>query len=164
MLRPTTPADSPALVAVAAGTGVFKPHELVALQEVLDDYHATNHEYGHQAHTWAEGDTAVGFVYLAPTAMTDRTWELWWIAVEATRHGQGLGSKMLVAVEAAVQEAGGRLLLIETSSTPAYEPTRRFYLRHGYAEAARVADFYADGDGKVIFAKRVETARGDRLA
>lgn len=155
MLRPTLPADSPALVAIAAGTGVFKPHEMVALQEVLDDFHTANHGYGHQSHVWVEGDSPVGFVYLAPSAMTDRTWELWWIAVEAGRHGQGLGSKLLVAVEDAVRAANGRLLLIETSSTPAYHPTRRFYLRHGYAEAAHVPDFYADGDGKVIFSKRM---------
>lgn len=164
MLRPTVPADSPALVAIAAGTGVFKPHELVALQEVLDDYHATNHEYGHQAHTWDEGGTPVGFVYLAPTAMTDRTWELWWIAVDVSRHGQGLGTKMLLAVEDMVRAAGGRLLLIETSSTPVYQPTRQFYLRHGYVAAATVPDFYADGDGKVIFSKRVEVSVLDRLA
>lgn len=159
MLRPTVPADSPSLIEIAAGTGVFKPHELVALQEVLDDYHAANREYGHQAHTWEEGGTPVGFVYLAPTAMTDRTWELWWIAVDVRRQGQGLGSKLLTAVEEAVQAASGRLLLIETSSTPVYQPTRRFYLRHGYTEAAVIPDFYADGDGKVIFSKRMATGR-----
>ncbi len=164
MLRPTAPADSPALVAVAAGTGVFKPHELVALREVLDDFHATNHAYGHRASTWDEAGEAIGFVYLAPTAMTDRTWELWWIAVEAARHGQGLGSKMLVAVEDTVRADGGRLLLIETSSTPAYQPTRQFYLKHGYTEAAHVPDFYADGDGKVIFSKRIDLSRIDRSA
>jgi ribosomal protein S18 acetylase RimI-like enzyme len=164
MLRPADPADSPALVAIAAGTGVFKPHELVALQEVLDDYHAANREYGHQAHVWVEGGRPAGFVYLAPTAMTDRTWELWWIAVDVALHGRGLGTKLLLAVEDAVRAAGGRLLLIETSSTPAYDPTRRFYRKHGYAEAAYIPDFYADGDGKVIFSKRVELSSSQRSA
>ena len=37
MIRPTTPADTPTLVAIAHGTGVFKPHEMVALQEVLEE-------------------------------------------------------------------------------------------------------------------------------
>lgn len=159
MLRPTIPADSPVLLEIAAGTGVFKPHELVALQEVLDDYHDTNHEYGHQAHTWTESGSPIGFVYLAPTAMTDRTWELWWIAVDVQRQGQGLGSKLLVAVEDAVRAVNGRLLLIETSSTPVYHPTRQFYLRHGYTEVAVIPDFYADGDGKVIFSKRMNHDR-----
>jgi hypothetical protein len=33
-----------------------------------------------------------------------------------------------------------------------------FYGRHGYHECGRVPEFYAPGDDKVIFAKRVEAA------
>jgi ribosomal protein S18 acetylase RimI-like enzyme len=155
MLRPTAPADTDALVALAAGTGVFKPHELVALREVLDDYHEVNHTFGHTARTWDEAGIPLGFVYYAPTAMTDRTWELWWIAVDRTQQGRGLGRVMLDHVEADVRRNGGRVLLIETSSLPHYDPTRRFYLKNRYVEAARIPDFYADGDDKVIFAKRM---------
>jgi GNAT superfamily N-acetyltransferase len=156
MLRPTTPADTPTLVSLAAATGVFKPHEIVALGEVLDDYHATNHEYGHLARTWDDGRIG-GFVYFAPTAMTDRTWELWWIAVEKGRQGTGLGSLLLAAVEREVWSAGGRILLIETSTTPGYDPTRGFYLARGYEQVAVIPHFYADDDGKVIFSKRRPT-------
>lgn len=157
MIRPAAPADTPALVPLADATGVFKPHEIKALQEVLDDYHAVNHTFGHRAAVWEEAGRPTGFVYYAPTAMTDRTWELWWIAVAADRHGRGLGGRLLAFVEAEVRAADARLLLIETSSTPAYHPTRQFYLKRGYTEAAVVPDFYADGDGKVIFSKRVAT-------
>ena len=51
MIRPTRPDDTPALVALTERTGVFKPHELVALREVLDDYHAVHHREGHRAST-----------------------------------------------------------------------------------------------------------------
>lgn len=155
MLRPTTPADTAALVALSEQTGYFKPHELSALREVLEDYHAANHEFGHVAQSWDDGSGPSGFVYFAPTAMTDQTWELWWIVVRPSEQGRGRGSRMLEAVEAMVGELGGRLLLIETSSTPLYEPTRQFYLRRGYVIAARIADFYADGDDKVIFWKKL---------
>ena len=154
MLRPTTPADTPALLALADGTGVFKPHEMVALREVLDDYHASNRDEGHVAVTWDDAGTPLGFAYYAPAEMTDRTWELWWIAVDRTKQGRGLGKALLDAVEADVRKRGGRLLLIETSSTAHYEPTRQFYLKRGYVIAARILDFYADGDGKVIFWKK----------
>jgi hypothetical protein len=50
-------------------------------------------------------------------------------------------------------DSGGRLAVIETSSRPAYERTRKFYLKHGYAVQARVADFYAPGDDRVICTK-----------
>lgn len=154
MLRPTTPADTDALVALAAATGVFKELEIEALREVLDDYHAVNHTYDHRSLTWDAG-TPDGFAYFAPTAMTDRTWELWWIAVEPGRQGKGLGGRLLEFVEGEVRKAGGRILLIETSSLPHYLPTRNFYLKHGYEQSGCIPDFYADGDDKVIFAKHM---------
>jgi ribosomal protein S18 acetylase RimI-like enzyme len=156
MIRPSLPSDTPELVALAERTAVFKPHELVALQEVLDDYHAANHEYDHASITLVTSSGQIaGFAYYAPTAMTDRTWELWWIAVDPAFQGQGLGKILLNAAEVAVQTAGARLFLIETSSTPIYEPTRAFYVAQAYDAVATIPDFYADGDGKVIFARRL---------
>jgi ribosomal protein S18 acetylase RimI-like enzyme len=46
-------------------------------------------------------------------------------------------------------------LLIETSSLPHYESTRRFYFKYGYTVVAQVPDYYADGDGLTVFAKRI---------
>jgi ribosomal protein S18 acetylase RimI-like enzyme len=82
-------------------------------------------------------------------------WQLWWIGVSPERQGRGIGDQLLRFVEGRVREAGGKLLLIETSSTPALEPTRQFYAKRGYAECGTIPDFYGDGDGKVIYMKRV---------
>ncbi|HSQ57900.1 MAG TPA: N-acetyltransferase, partial [Gemmata sp.] len=65
------------------------------------------------------------------------------------------GSKLLAFAEEEIRDRGGRLLLVETATLPKYEPTRRFYLKHGYTLAATIADFYADGDGMAVFAKRL---------
>jgi len=67
---------------------------------------------------------------------------------------------LLGFVEGHVRAAGGRLLVIESSSQPTFDPVRRFYSKRGYVECGRVPDFYADGDGKVIVAKRL-AARTD---
>ena len=155
MIRPTTPEDTQVLRAIAEGTGVFKPTELDALVEVLDDYHATNRGYGHVAVTLELEGRPVGFAYYAPAAMADRTWYLYWIAVEKQTHARGLGTRLLHRAEADVRAAGGRIFLIETSSLPHYEPTRRFYLKHGYEQEARLRDYYADGDDMVVFRKRM---------
>jgi hypothetical protein len=45
--------------------------------------------------------------------------------------------------------------VVETSSRSDYLPARRFYTRHGYAEAARVAGFYAPDDDRIILTKRI---------
>ena len=156
MIRPATPADTPALVTLAGRTGVFKPHELVALQEVLDDYHAVNREEGHHCFTADADDRAGGFVYFGPVAMTDRTWDLWWIAVDPSTQGRGIGATLMAFAEAEIRSHGGRLLTLDTSSTAAYEPTRQFYLKLGYTLLATLPDYYSDGDGKCIFGKRLE--------
>ena len=155
MIRPIQPSDTPALVEMTCGTDAFKPIEIEALQEVLDDYHATNAAAGHRAVAIDAGGCVVGFAYFAESAMTDRTWSLWWIVVERAMQARGFGGELLQYVESVVKSLAGRQLLIETSSLPKYQPTRQFYLKYGYAQAAVVKDFYADGDDLVYFAKRL---------
>jgi GNAT superfamily N-acetyltransferase len=156
MIRPTTPADTPTLLALAAGTGVFKPHEVQTLREVLDDFHANPLISGHRCVSYELDGQVIGFAYYAPTPMTDRTWTLWWIAVSKQTQTRGVGSKLLQYLEDDIRKENARLLALETSSLPGYEPTRRFYLKHGYTQSALVRDYYAEGDDMVFFSKRMD--------
>ncbi len=155
VIRPTIPADHYALVTLARDTGVFKPLEIQALEEVLLDFHATNHAHGHRSATFEEDGQILGFAYFAPAAMTDRTWYLYWIAVSKQTQARGIGGKLLAFVEEEIRRQNGRILLIETSSLAHYDLTRRFYLKHRYEQVAQLPDFYADGDHMVIFRKRL---------
>jgi GNAT superfamily N-acetyltransferase len=153
MIRPSVPAETEVLVAIATGTKVFKPHELVALREVFDEYYQGNEKFGHQAITYEKAGQPIGFAYYAPAAMTDRTWYLYWIAVNKEIQARGVGAALLHHVEHAIRAANGRLLLIETSSLPNYDLTRKFYLKQGYEQHVILRDFYADGDDMVVFRK-----------
>jgi len=158
MIRPTVPADTPTLLALAEGTNVFKPLEIVTLKEVLDDYYAVNLAEGHRCLCEEEDCQLLGFVYYAPTVMTDNTWYLYWIAVSQQVQARGIGGTLLRFAEEDAQKRGARLMMIETSSLEHYDLTRRFYLKYGYEQAATLADFYADGDDMVIFRKRLQFA------
>jgi ribosomal protein S18 acetylase RimI-like enzyme len=155
MIRPTVPADTPELLTLTHATGVFKDLEITALQEVLADYHQSNAALGHQSVTLEDQGRLVGFAYFAPAAMTDRTWYLYWIAVQKQTQARGLGQQLLLHTEDAIRKSGGRILLIETSSLPHYLLTRKFYLKNGYDQEATLRDFYADGDNLVVFRKRL---------
>ena len=156
MIRATNEQDIEALVQLTAATGTFKPLEIQALREVLDDYFAENQALGHCAVTSERDGQIMGFAYYAPAAMTEGTWQLWWIVVRKDVQAQGLGAEMLQFVEDDVRRRQGRVLFIETSSLPHYERTRQFYLRHEYEQHAVLNDFYAAGDSMVIFRKALQ--------
>jgi ribosomal protein S18 acetylase RimI-like enzyme len=154
MIRPTKPDDTPHLLRLTEGTGVFKPHEIEALNEVLSDYHASTQAQGHVAVTFEQAGHILGYAYYAPAAMTDRTWYLYWIAVKRDIHAKGIGGKLLRHAEEDILARKGRVLFIETSSLPHYELTRKFYVKHGYEQAAVLRDYYSDGDDMVVFRKK----------
>ena len=100
----------------------------------------------------------LGYACYGPTPATDRTYDLYWIAVDPAAQGTGTGTRLITEVERRVAALHARLLIIETSSRPEYEATRRFYVARAYDEAARVGSFYAPGDDRVIYTKRVQAA------
>jgi ribosomal protein S18 acetylase RimI-like enzyme len=156
MIRPAIPEDTPALCALTAATGVFKPYEIDVLQEVLDDYHAGRVGGEHVCVVDVRDGKIVGYAYYAPDIMTDRTWYLYWIAVDRDVQGGGIGGGLMAHMEADIRNRRGRLVLIETSSMTHSEGSRKFYQKHGYAVEGVLRDFYSDGDSMVIFRKRLE--------
>ncbi len=120
MLRPAVPADTPALVALAVATELFLPDEVGPLREMLDDLHAGRSGAEHRVEVWVDEPTEppVGVVYFGPNDMTDRTWDLLWIAVSPDRQGQGIGGELVRFTESHIRAASGRLLVIDTSSLP----------------------------------------------
>ena len=155
MIRPTTIDDFATLVEIARGTSVFKPLELLALGEVLRDYEREEKHQGHVAVTYELEGNPIGFAYFAPTPMTDGTWHLYWIFVDVVTQAKGIGGKLLHHAEQHIAELGGRILIVETSSLPTYQLTRRFYVKHHYEQVALIPDFYADCDDMTVFRKRL---------
>lgn len=157
-LRTATVNDMDAILGVALASTLFPSDAVEALREALAGVLKGKQGSDHQIALWADepGGSAVGAVYFGPDLMTDRKWDLWMIAVHSDRQGQGIGGELLRYAEAQARAAGARLFLIETSSLPKFDPTHAFYLRHGYREVARIPDYYADGDSKVIFTRRID--------
>jgi GNAT superfamily N-acetyltransferase len=152
MIKQMDRSDKPALMKLLAAIPEFTPSEVAVAEEVIDSYLAGPSDYHLQV---AELDTTVvGYICYGRTPLTESTWDIYWMAVSPEHQQQGVGSALLKFAEAKIGEAGGRLIVIETSSKPEYEKTRRFHLRHGYRSICRIADFYALGDDKLILTKR----------
>lgn len=151
-IRPGTLADTETVIRLGIETGMFAPDAVDGLRGILLGFHTGASSPGHELHLAVEADDgrAVGVVFFGPDLMTDGKWDLWMIAVAPAHQGRGVGSELLKFSERRVRDADGRLLIIETSSQRKYDGTRAFYARHGFVEVARIPDFYADDDAKVI--------------
>jgi len=87
--------------------------------------------------------------------MTAGTFDLYWIATRADRMGKGTDGRSCRSSRRRSGGAGGYLLVIETSSQESYGSTRQFYDKVGCTLAAQLPDYYALGDDKLIYLKRV---------
>lgn len=152
MIRPTTPDDTPTLIALADAIGLFQPNQLEELGEMLTDYFGGNSECDR---FWIADDDEglVGVAYCELEPMTDQTWNLQLIAVRPDRQGQGRGTALLRYVEQTLTAHGGRVLLVETSGLPSFERTRAFYHKCGYDQEAKIRDFYKAGEDKIVYRK-----------
>jgi ribosomal protein S18 acetylase RimI-like enzyme len=101
-----------------------------------------------------------GYACFGPTPATEGTYDLYWLAVDPAAQGRGIGRVLVRAVEEKLIAGDGRLLVVETSSRADYAGTRRFYARSGYTEAARVRDFYAPADDRILLTTRLTTRDG----
>lgn len=158
MTRPLSSADRDPIRVILERTGVFTGEEVRVALSLIDESFAKPDDHDPYRFVVAEAGTerrVVGYVCFGTTPLTTGTYDLYWIAVDPTFQGGGVGTLLVDAVLDAMRAAGGRLLLIETSSRAEYARTRDFYDRAGMTLEARVRDFYAPGDDRLIYARRV---------
>jgi ribosomal protein S18 acetylase RimI-like enzyme len=164
-LGPLRPHDRARVAELLLSTRAFSRDEItVALQLFdvsitdetfagADDAMARDYEF-----TGAfDGERLIGYACAGPTPATQGTFDLYWLAVDPASQGQGVGRALVRDVERDLRSRGARLLLVETSSRPDYENTRAFYARCGYTEAARIRDFYAPADDRIMLTTRLTT-------
>jgi ribosomal protein S18 acetylase RimI-like enzyme len=135
-------------------TPEFNPMDLATAIEVIEDYLEDTENSGYYT-LIAEIDSKVaGYVCYGRNNMTESTWDIYWVAVAPNIQGKGIGRQLMTSAENNIQAAGGKLIILETSSTPIYDKTNRFHLSLGYKVDCRIKDFYAPGDDQIIYEKR----------
>jgi ribosomal protein S18 acetylase RimI-like enzyme len=139
------------LADLLARTREFEADEVAVALELIDLGLAGSRDY----RFWvdADGDRVRGYICFGKTPMTRSTYDLYWIAVEPSMKGAGIGRALVRAMEEEIAKEGARLVRVETASLDEYAATRRFYERAGYEVVARVRDFYWRGNDLVIFGR-----------
>ena len=147
------PSDREAVDRLVRSTGFFSEEEHLIAVELVDEHLAKGEASGYLFLFAEEDERLLGYTCFGPIAGTLHSYDLYWIAVDPKTQGQGIGKQLMAESERLMAERGARRVYAETSSRPQYEPTRAFYLSCGYIREALLVDFYAPGDGKVIFVK-----------
>ncbi len=140
---------------LVAATGFFTADEVEIAAELVRERVEKGEASGYEFILAEMRGALAGYACYGPIAGSDVSHDLYWIAVQPEWRGRGIGDLVMRRVEVAVRESGGRLLYADTSSSDTYAATRAFYLAQGFREAAMLAGFYRENDGKVIFEKRL---------
>jgi GNAT superfamily N-acetyltransferase len=148
--------DAPAVEALVRRIGIFNDSEIGIARELVDEALAKGEQASGYYFLFADTERGIdGYACLGPVPGTHRRCELYWIAVDPSARRKGLGRRLQHAAEQSARELGADYLVAETSTLPAYEAARAFYLSGGFALIAEVPDWHDDGDGMAIFRKRL---------
>ena len=141
---------------IVASTGFFTHAEITLAVELVEERLQKGAASGY-FFLFAEDQTGrvLGYACYGPAPATQSTFELHWIAVHRDAQRYGLGQELLVRTEAAIAAAGGVDVYVDTSSRALYRPTQTFYARSGYRLVAEFPDYYAPGDGRLVYVKRL---------
>jgi len=150
---PTTSAHRAAILDMTTNTSVFVEEDHVVVEELLELYLNRGPAEGYYFLSCLAGEVVVAYVCYGPRPSTSGAYDLYWICADPRRRQQGAGRRLMAAVEAHVLERGGYLVLLETSDTTVFAPTRAFYEALGYARVVHIERFYSESDGLVVYAK-----------
>jgi GNAT superfamily N-acetyltransferase len=153
MIRPVQPEDREVLEGILRATGVFNEGEVAIALELIDAVLRDAEQRDYIIYTFVDGSGVQGYYCVGPTPATASTYDLYWIAVNPGLHGRGVGTRLQEHAEELIRSRGGKLIIAETSSLPRYGNTRMFYVKRGYAELARIRDYYRAGDDLVVYGK-----------
>jgi len=154
------PADPARVRELLASTGFFRDDEIAIGVELVAERLARGSASGYEL-LLADDPAAPrlrGYCCFGEIPLTVGSWDLYWIAVAPDLQGRGLGRRLLAETERRIAAAGGRRVFVDTSGRADYAPTRAFYERCGYTVAARLTDFYAVGDDKVVYSRILPVA------
>lgn len=143
------------IMAIVTAASVFDDTEIATVEELLDEYFDDPDESGYHCLSYRDGLRSLGFALWGSRDLSEKGYDLFWLATHPDAQRQGVARTLLSEVEANIHERGGYWLLIETSTSAQYSAARRFYESCGYQPAVDLPDFYRDGEGLVIYTKRV---------
>ena len=138
---------------LVSATGFFSDEEITIAGELVEETLLKGAEAGYDFIFAESAGIIIGYCCFGPIPLTLESFDMYWVAIMPGHQGSGLGRRLMHSAEDTIRGVGGTMVYADTSSRPQYLPTRNFYETIGYHQAAFLPNFYAPGDGKVIYCK-----------
>tara|TARA_R110002074_G_scaffold402342_1_gene608153 strand:+ start:96419 stop:98680 length:2262 start_codon:yes stop_codon:yes gene_type:complete len=137
-------------------TGVFNAEEVsIAAELVAEAALKGEKKSGYSFYFIEEGGKMLGYSCFGRIPLTESSYDLYWLVVDADSQKKGIAKQLLDLTEKTISSHGGAQLYAETSSKDNYKPARAFYQKVGFSECARQKDFYKKGDDKVTYVRMI---------
>ena len=149
-IRKPSSSDLPDIRLILEDTELFPPE---MLEGMLEPFLQGDEQQDRWLVCETETDGVIGFSYTRAEELAERVWNLLAIGFRTQHQGSGFGTELMEQVERSL--SGERILIVETSSLDSFDKTRDFYRSRGYDQEALIRDYWADGDDKIIFRKRL---------
>lgn len=148
--------DLPRIRKLVESTGFFHADEADVAVELVEERLAKADASGYFFLLAEHFGRVIGYTCYGPIPCTQNSYDLYWIVVDPTYQGRSIGQQLMHATERKIKERGGNHIYVDTSQRPQYAGTRAFYERCGYRLESLLVDFYAPGDGKAIYCKKLK--------
>lgn len=155
VIREVRREDRQALASIIERTGNLSVEEKDCAVELLDIYLNDSAQKDYYFITALCGGVPAGYACYGPRPLAAGVHDLYWIVVDQDNMGRGIGKALVERVRGLLTSQGARMLVAETSGLADYAGTREFYLRCGFAEEARIREFYKPGDDIVFYVMRL---------
>jgi len=136
-------------------TGFFSNEEVEVARELVQERLLKGDASGYHFLFAEHYGRLVGYTCYGLIPCTRSSYDLYWIAVHPDYQSRGVGRQIVQLTERRIKELGGERIYVDTSQRVQYASTRAFYERCGYRVETVLADFYAPGDGKTIYCRKL---------
>jgi ribosomal protein S18 acetylase RimI-like enzyme len=155
-IRKMTAADRIKVFNLLQLIGTFTVPEIEELMAMVDTYLFDRDQQKYLIFI-AEGlgNTVVGYVCFGPQLTTDGTFELYHLEALPGESQEQTRQHLFEFAESRVSSERGRLLVTQFTSRSDFDDLREFYLNNDFCEAARIPNYYGDGNHQIILNKRL---------
>src|SRR3954469_13258822 len=111
IIRPMVAADRSGVFRILENAGNFTPGEVAIALELIDEWLELGEHSGYLTYVLEsagdEGSEVLGYVSFGPTPLTESTYDLYWIAVDKSKHRGGVGKRVVKNTQGGNGGGGG---------------------------------------------------------